>query len=79
MDPEPLPLQSPVPLEASHDVSAFDCGAPALDEYLKKYALASHQSQSRRCRGSRTTPRVVAATAEPHFPALRYVTPMVPR
>lgn len=44
----PPPLSRPVPLESGHDVSAFDCGAPALDEYLKKYALANHQNQSAR-------------------------------
>jgi predicted N-acetyltransferase YhbS len=48
MEPEPLPLSSPVPLEASHDLSAFDCGASALNEYLKKYALVNHQNQSAR-------------------------------
>jgi GNAT superfamily N-acetyltransferase len=37
-----------VPLEAGHDLSAFDCGAPALDEYLKKYALVNQQNQSAR-------------------------------
>jgi GNAT superfamily N-acetyltransferase len=37
-----------VPLEAGHDLSAFDCGAPALNEYLKKYALINHQAQSAR-------------------------------
>jgi GNAT superfamily N-acetyltransferase len=48
MEPETPPLSSPVPLEASHDLSAFDCGAPALDEYLKKYALVNPQNQSAR-------------------------------
>jgi predicted N-acetyltransferase YhbS len=37
-----------VPLEASHDLSAFDCGAPALNEYLKKFALVNHRNQSAR-------------------------------
>ena len=31
-----------------HDVSAFDCGAPALNEYLQKYALVNDQNQSAR-------------------------------
>jgi GNAT superfamily N-acetyltransferase len=48
MDPELPPLLGPVPLEAAHDLSVFDCGAPALDEYLKKYALVNHQNQSAR-------------------------------
>src|SRR5262249_40171792 len=37
-----------VPLEASHDLSTFDCGAPALNEYLKKFALVNHRNQSAR-------------------------------
>ena len=48
MGPEPPPPSSPVPLEAQHDLTAFDSGAPALDEYLKKYALVNHQNQSAR-------------------------------
>ncbi len=48
MAPQPLPPSSPVPLEPTHDLSAFDCGAPALNEYLKKYALVNHQNQSAR-------------------------------
>jgi predicted N-acetyltransferase YhbS len=51
------PLSSPVPLAAAHDLAAFDCGASALNEYLKKYALQNHQNQSARsyvaCRGRR--------------------------
>jgi GNAT superfamily N-acetyltransferase len=37
-----------VPLDASHDLSAFDCGVPALNEYLHKYALVNQQSQAAR-------------------------------
>ncbi|MBI1914711.1 MAG: GNAT family N-acetyltransferase [Planctomycetes bacterium] len=48
MDSETPPLSRPVPLEASHDLSTFDCGVPALNEYLKKYALMNHQNQSAR-------------------------------
>ena len=33
---EKLPHDRPVPLEARHDLSLFDCGAPALNNYLKK-------------------------------------------
>jgi predicted N-acetyltransferase YhbS len=39
------PLNSPVPLDATHDASAFDCGVVALNDFLKKYAL---QNQSAR-------------------------------
>jgi predicted N-acetyltransferase YhbS len=42
------PLQSPVPLETGHDSSAFDCGAAALNDYLRKYALQNHQNRSAR-------------------------------
>jgi predicted N-acetyltransferase YhbS len=48
MDPEKPPLHSPVPLDSAHDLSAFDCGVPALNTYLKKYALQSLRSQSAR-------------------------------
>src|SRR5262245_12795567 len=48
MSDEPLPLSRPVTLEATHDLSAFDCGAAALNDYLKKYAFQNHQNQSAR-------------------------------
>ena len=34
------PLYGPEPLEAWHDVSSFDCGVPALNDYLIDCALA---------------------------------------
>src|SRR5207244_7271948 len=42
------PLRSPVPLDATHVLSAFDCGVPALDDYLKKLARQNQRSQSAR-------------------------------
>jgi hypothetical protein len=39
------PLPRPVPLDRRHDPSAFDCGAPALDENLRKYAWQNHQNE----------------------------------
>jgi predicted N-acetyltransferase YhbS len=48
MDTEKPPLNSPVPLAARHDVSSFDCGAPALNHYLKKFALQNQRSQAAR-------------------------------
>jgi predicted N-acetyltransferase YhbS len=42
------PLNDPVPLEARHDVSAFDCGVPSLNNYLRKFALANQRSQAAR-------------------------------
>lgn len=47
MDKE-VPLNRPVSLDASHDLSAFDCGAPALNDYLRKYAFQNQQSHSAR-------------------------------
>jgi GNAT superfamily N-acetyltransferase len=38
----------PEPLRAEHDVSAFDSGEPALDEWLRKRALANEQSGASR-------------------------------
>lgn len=31
----------PEPLNAGHDLSAFDCGKPALNDWLRTYALAN--------------------------------------
>jgi GNAT superfamily N-acetyltransferase len=33
-----------VPLDRTHDRKAFDCGEPALNEYLQKYARQNHES-----------------------------------
>jgi GNAT superfamily N-acetyltransferase len=40
----PAPLNRPEPLGAHHQVAAFDCGAPALNEFLSHLALGNHQS-----------------------------------
>jgi len=42
------PLSSPAPLAAAHDVSDFDCGASALNDYLKRFGLQNQQNQSAR-------------------------------
>jgi GNAT superfamily N-acetyltransferase len=42
------PLNPPVLLARSHDRSAFDCGASALDEYLKQYALQNQRKHAAR-------------------------------
>jgi GNAT superfamily N-acetyltransferase len=47
MDPE-TPLNPPVPLDATHDLTAFDCGAAALNDYLRKYALVNQQGHAAR-------------------------------
>lgn len=36
-------LSSPEPLSARHDVQQFSCGKPALDNWLKKWALSNHE------------------------------------
>lgn len=38
------PLNRPEPLGPPHQVAAFDCGAPTLNEFLSRQALANHQS-----------------------------------
>ncbi|MBI1831740.1 MAG: GNAT family N-acetyltransferase [Planctomycetes bacterium] len=43
-----VPLQGPIPLEKSHDVSGFDCGAPSLNDFLHKYAWQNQQNRSAR-------------------------------
>lgn len=51
------PLPSPVPLDPNHDLTAFDCGTVALNDYLHKYAWPNHQGRAARTyvvtRGSR--------------------------
>ncbi len=42
----PTELTSPQPLEKSHNVAGFACGASALDHYLRKFALTNHQNHS---------------------------------
>lgn len=41
-------LIAPVLLTGSHDRSAFDCGVPALNEYLKQYALQNQRKNAAR-------------------------------
>src|SRR5262245_30070247 len=48
MEQETEPLRSPVPLEPAHDLSRFDCGVPALNDFLTRFALANQRSQSAR-------------------------------
>ncbi|HVZ01887.1 MAG TPA: GNAT family N-acetyltransferase [Dongiaceae bacterium] len=52
----PSKLSAPVPLTAEHDLSAFDCGQPALDDWLKQRALKNESRFSRTyvvCDGTR--------------------------
>jgi GNAT superfamily N-acetyltransferase len=51
-----LPLSAPVPLTAGHDLSAFDCGEPALNDWLRHRALKNESRFSRTyvvCEGNR--------------------------
>lgn len=48
-------LSAPVPLTAEHDLSAFDCGDPALNDWLRYRALKNESRFSRTyvvCEGS---------------------------
>lgn len=42
-----LRLTAPVPLTAEHDLSAFDCGEPALNDWLRHRALKNESRFSR--------------------------------
>lgn len=49
-------LSAPVPLTVEHDLSAFDCGEPALNDWLKQRALKNESRFSRTyvvCAGNR--------------------------
>src|SRR5271155_5653157 len=48
MEKEDPPLNNPVPLDVRHDLSTFDCDVPALNNYLKKFALQNQRNQSAR-------------------------------
>ena len=40
-------LSPPVPLAAHHDLSGFDCGVPALNDWLRQRALKSESRSAR--------------------------------
>lgn len=49
-------LSPPVPLTTEHDLSAFDCGEPALNDWLRQRALKNESRFSRTyvvCEGNR--------------------------
>ncbi len=53
--PEPR-LSAPVPLTSEHDLSGFDCGEPALNDWLQHRALKNESRFSRTyvvCEGNR--------------------------
>ncbi len=43
-----MAYRPPEPLERRHRLDDFDCGEPALDEWLKRHARAAHASGSAR-------------------------------
>ena len=52
----PARISAPVPLTADHDLSEFDCGEPALNDWLKDRALQNESRFSRTyvvCEGDR--------------------------
>lgn len=42
-----MALAAPVPLEAGHDLADFDCGEPALNDWLRQRALKNESRFSR--------------------------------
>lgn len=42
-----MTLSAPVPLATSHDLTEFDCGEPALNDWLKRRALKNESRFSR--------------------------------
>ncbi|MBI5129123.1 MAG: GNAT family N-acetyltransferase [Rhodopseudomonas palustris] len=54
MTPIEAPLSAPARLTATHDLSRFNSGTPALDDWLRNHALASEGRSARTyvvCRG----------------------------
>lgn len=43
-----MPLRGPETLTEAHDVSRFDCGSEALNQFLHRYALQNQRNQSAR-------------------------------
>lgn len=54
------PLHRPEPIGVHHQVGGFDCGAPALNEFLIRHALPNHQSGSAKTFVTTTNAGVVA-------------------
>lgn len=57
--PNAEPLNAPVLLTRYHDRNAFDCGVPALNEYLKRYALQNQKKRAGRTYVATRANRVV--------------------
>ncbi len=59
-------LAAPTAITADHDVSAFDCGKPPLDEFLKIHALAKQNAMLSRTYVVTDGERVVAYSTLAH-------------
>ncbi|MGD9895518.1 MAG: GNAT family N-acetyltransferase [Candidatus Methylacidiphilaceae bacterium] len=46
-DGREVPLSPPVPLTAEHEIASFDCGEPALNDWLRNHALKNEGRFSR--------------------------------
>jgi GNAT superfamily N-acetyltransferase len=53
-------LNSPALLTKDHDRSSFDCGVPALNDYLKQYALQNQKKHAARTYVATRGNRIVA-------------------
>ena len=53
-------LSYPVLLTKDHDRNSFDCGVPALNEYLKKFALQNQKKHAARTYVATRGKRIVA-------------------
>ena len=53
-------LNAPVLLTKDHDRNSFDCGVPALNDYLKKYALQNQKKHAARTYVATRGNRIVA-------------------
>ena len=59
-------LSAPVPVTADHDLAAFDCGEPALNDWLRHRALRNESRFSRTyvvCEGNRVVAYVCISAA----------------
>lgn len=52
-------ISRPEPLDADHDMSAFDCGKSALNDWLRTYALANQAKGFTRVMVIRESARVI--------------------
>ncbi len=68
-------LQAPQTLHAGHEVSAFDCGKPSLDEFLKRHALDKQNAMLSRTYVATVGARVVGYYTLAHSATLQAEAP----